>query len=836
MNDFDENSSSQPKQFGNSLPIKNRFLGKNETNLDNTSVISVDPKIDIMAKLLEENEIANNPSKASKLFGLNKNSKLFGGSKLSPEKKEFVFNEHLEGPVDKERVTQMIQKELNQIYVSCSDVKKLIQKGAEKNGFWAIKKERVHEMAELLEEDIEINDQNRKCEKRRGAEQRLTKIFKKVTCWITWILDKQKKVYIKKQQRFSEKIELRFSKGPALTSPEQKKEREWILNNPKIGLYFYCFLIFLGSLAVFIDRFIDCYDGSLTVYQEALKIGMNFAFGGKFAVIFVVDVMLVLMYRDILTLLRKISFIGKYFNVLLNEHVTLHKFCAYLLVLYATIHALGHLLGTFRRIIVVDGKALDELLPGKFSSPIYYTDLLFTTIPGITGILLLICLYGIFLSSFDFIKRRNFQIFGYGHALYIIFCILLYIHGAMGLFNNGLPFAVAYITPFFAIGLLHHAKKWFQFSFQSPILDVSFSAKNSVAYIKILKPKHFNVTPGQYLFLNVPSIALLQWHPFSICSVGENGVIKLMIKNAGDFTHMLLALLFKGKSDFIVENNLDVGTNKKFQEMYYDFLLKEDEIYKICMKEEYKKKLPNYPKIGLYGPISAPAVGAFNSKNVIFIGSGVGISPYLVFLDEYVNYLRKESKIRSEKKPMWDRGVLLNAYKTSKFLSELKVSVSGMQNERLEIFFKEFQKISFYYIARDCDQLSWITYYVLKLIKYNYNPEKLDIKLFLTTSKEKIRSVDNFLFWRALGKYQKIKEKTRFRTCIDFLTNLPMPVIYKRPEFEKYFEETRKNQKNAGDFFVYGCGPKPFLDSIQTACDKVNKGKDNKFVFFPEKF
>ena len=299
MNDFDENSSSQPKQFGNSLPIKNRFLGKNETNLDNTSVISVDPKIDIMAKLLEENEIANNPSKASKLFGLNKTSKLFGGSKLSPEKKEFVFNEHLEGPVDKERLTQMIQKELNQIYVSCSDVKKLIQKGAEKNGFWAIKKERVHEMAELLEEDIEINDQNRKCEKRRGAEQRLTKIFKKVTCWITWILDKQKKVYIKKQQRFSEKIELRFSKGPALIPLEQKKEREWILNNPKIGLYFYCFLIFLGSLAVFIDRFIDCYDGSLTVYQEALKIGMNFAFGGKFAVIFVVDVMLVLMYRDI---------------------------------------------------------------------------------------------------------------------------------------------------------------------------------------------------------------------------------------------------------------------------------------------------------------------------------------------------------------------------------------------------------------------------------------------------------------------------------------------------------------------------------------------------------
>ena len=308
-----------------------------------------------------------------------------------------------------------------------------------------------------------------------------------------------------------------------------------------------------------------------------------------------------------------------------------------------------------------------------------------------------------------------------------------------------------------------------------------------------------------------------------------------MIKNAGDFTNTFLALLFKGKSDYIVENNLDVGANKKFQEMYYDFLLKEDEIYKICMKDN-KKKLPNYPKIGIYGPISAPAVGAFNSKNVIFIGSGVGISPYLIFLDEYVNYLKKGSRLRSEKKPIWSRDLYFNAYKTSKFISELKISVSGVQNEKLEIFFKEFEKISLYYIARDCDQLSWITYYVLKLIKYNYNPAKLDIKLFLTTSKDNIKSMDNFMFWRALGKYQKIKEKSRIKSCIDFLTNLPMPVIYKRPEFDKYFEEMRKKEKALQDVFVYGCGPKPFLESIQKACDKVNKGKNNKFVFFPEKF
>lgn len=417
----------------------------------------------------------------------------------------------------------------------------------------------------------------------------------------------------------------------------------------------------------------------------------------------------------------------------------------------------------------------------------------------------------------------------------------------MSLFNNGRPYAVVWVTPFFAIGLFHHIKKWLQFRLNTPILDVSFSAKNSVAYIKILKPKYFDITPGQYLFLNVPSISYFQWHPFSICSVGGNGVLKLMIKNAGDFTNLFLADLFKAKSDYIIENNLEIGSNKKFQELFYDFLLKEVEIFKVVTKET-QKKLPKYPKIGIYGPISAPAVGSFNNRNVVFIGSGVGISPYLVFLDEYVNYLKKEIKFKNQninnsnidnKKTTWDRELFNDAYKTSKYLSEIRLSkIKGEQkkNEQLVIFFKEFEKMSFYYIARDSDQLSWITYYILKLIKYGYNPEKLDIKLFLTTSKDKITSIDNFLFWRALGKYQKLKENSRIKSCIDFLTNLPMHVVYKRPEFDKYFEESIRKQKSPKDFYVYGCGPKPFLDSIGKACDKVNSGSKAKFLFFPEKF
>lgn len=864
---------------------------------DHTSVISIDPKYGSLREhllqskepLFKENSdelflIRNTlPDKSSKIFPADRNSKLNLEAKPNsfkenaqkePFSADFSFK-NVSGPVDKESLTRIIQKELSQIHISCKDLKGLIQQGAEKSGFWCIKPHRVHELAELIEEDVDISDSLRKCERRQKAEGRLLKVFTRVFNALTLIIELKRRVFEKKRSVFapSSKENLLKPKETHYISINSRESStnsstfcERLVNSPRLMLFFCYFVLSLAAIGVFLYGFFMP-EHKFKKTCDFIGIGLQFAFAGKIGVLFIVDAMFFLMFRDVLTFLRKFRLFGKYFNVFLNEHVTLHKFCGYILAIFATIHAIGHLSGTFVKISQTqDLVALNSLTTvGKFDKIPTYSSLLFATIPGITGIIMLVIIYMIVLSSLEPIKRKYFQVFGYSHVLYLVFCVVLYVHGCMYLFNYGLPYAVAYVTPFLCVGLLHHLKKWWQLSLASRVIDVSFSAKNAVAYIKIQKPRGFNVTPGQYLFLNVPSIAYFQWHPFSICSIGENGVVKLMVKNAGDFTGLFLAQLFKAKSDFIVENNLEIGNNKKFQQLYYDFLLKEGEVFEIVSKnvkndEKLKenkgktirntqKTLPKYPKVGLYGPISAPAVGAFNNKNVVFIGSGVGISPYIVFLDEYINFLKRErsnrKKLRaSAQKNMetasFNRDIMLNAYKTSKFLSEIRLSKlqSEQKSEDLRIFFENFEKISFYYVARDCDQLTWLTFYVLKLIKYGYNREKLDIKLFLTTPKEQIKDLQSFLFWRALDKYQKKRDGARIKSCVDFLTNLPMQVIYKRPEFEKYFRESLRNQKVSKDFYVYACGPEGLLKSIAEACEKVNKveGKGAKFVFFPEKF
>lgn len=42
-----------------------------------------------------------------------------------------------------------------------------------------------------------------------------------------------------------------------------------------------------------------------------------------------------------------------------------------------------------------------------------------------------------------------------------------------------------------------------------------------VTHLLIERPPLFHYRPGDYLYLNVPSIALYEWHPFTISSAPE---------------------------------------------------------------------------------------------------------------------------------------------------------------------------------------------------------------------------------------------------------------------------------------------------------------------------
>ena len=63
----------------------------------------------------------------------------------------------------------------------------------------------------------------------------------------------------------------------------------------------------------------------------------------------------------------------------------------------------------------------------------------------------------------------------------------------------------------------------------------------------IERPKGFQFSVGQYVFINFPAISSWEWHPFSIASCTRSNKIKFIIKNAGVWTKKMVDLIAEYK-------------------------------------------------------------------------------------------------------------------------------------------------------------------------------------------------------------------------------------------------------------------------------------------------
>lgn len=63
---------------------------------------------------------------------------------------------------------------------------------------------------------------------------------------------------------------------------------------------------------------------------------------------------------------------------------------------------------------------------------------------------------------------------------------------------------------------------------------------SKVTHLVIKRPLHFDFHPGDYVFVNIPSIAKYEWHPFTISSAPEQeDYMWLHIRGVGQWTNRL---------------------------------------------------------------------------------------------------------------------------------------------------------------------------------------------------------------------------------------------------------------------------------------------------------
>ncbi|XP_059715529.1 NADPH oxidase 1 isoform X2 [Haemorhous mexicanus] len=317
----------------------------------------------------------------------------------------------------------------------------------------------------------------------------------------------------------------------------------------------------------------------------------------------------------------------------LDHNLTFHKLLGYTLALLTAVHTIAHLFnlerynqsqqGTDGSLPAVLSKM--HLQGSKWLNPIHSNQttveyVAFTTIPGLTGVIITLALILMVTSSTEFIRRNYFELFWYTHHLFLIYFAGLVIHGIAGLVRGQTEQSMAEVHPYHCAEYLtqreqnctHRCCKDPEFGsipaeswkwVLAPIILYVFErilrvwrAQQKVVVKKVvmhparvlelqMQKKGFCMEVGQYIFVNCPAISTLEWHPFTLTSAPEEDFFSIHIRAAGDWTERLIDI-------FQLET----------------------------------------PRVQVDGPFGTASEDVFQYKVAMLVGAGIGVTPFASIL------------------------------------------------------------------------------------------------------------------------------------------------------------------------------------------------------------
>ncbi|XP_023338172.1 NADPH oxidase 5 [Eurytemora carolleeae] len=162
---------------------------------------------------------------------------------------------------------------------------------------------------------------------------------------------------------------------------------------------------------------------------------------------------------------------------------------------------------------------------------------IFGLLPGLanpTGVALVIILSIMIICSMKWVRKSgNFEIFYWTHFLYLVFWLLVILHAP--------NFWKWFIGPC-CLFIIEKCLRFYNSLSEKgkSYVTTGVVLPSKVVNLVIKRPPNFSFKPGDYIFLNIPSIAYFEWHPFTISSAPEQAdTISLHIRAVGHWTNSL---------------------------------------------------------------------------------------------------------------------------------------------------------------------------------------------------------------------------------------------------------------------------------------------------------
>ncbi|EPY88506.1 dual oxidase 2 [Camelus ferus] len=327
---------------------------------------------------------------------------------------------------------------------------------------------------------------------------------------------------------------------------------------------------------------------------ETTFVGIILSRGTAASVSFMFSYILLTMCRNLITFLRE-TFLNRY--VPFDAAVDFHRWIAMAAVVLAILHSAGHVVNVyifsvsplsllaciFPSVFVNDGSKL----PQKF----YWW--FFQTVPGMTGVLLLLVLAIMYVFASHNFRRRSFRGFWLTHHLYILLYVLLIIHGSFALIQ--LPrFHIYFLVP----ALIYAGDKLVSLSRKKVEISVVKAEllPSGVTHLQFQRPQGFEYKSGQWVRIACLALGTNEYHPFTMTSAPHEDTLSLHIRAAGPWTTRLREIYSPQTGDS-------------------------------CAK---------YPKLYLDGPFGEGHQEWHKFEVSVLVGGGIGVTPFASILKDLV--------------------------------------------------------------------------------------------------------------------------------------------------------------------------------------------------------
>nr|CAB3473202.1 unnamed protein product [Digitaria exilis] len=242
-----------------------------------------------------------------------------------------------------------------------------------------------------------------------------------------------------------------------------------------------------------------------------------------------------------------------------DDNINFHKVIALAIAIASATHTLEHVLCDFPRVVSCPKEKFMEKL-GPFFNYVQPTwPILLTSIPGWTGILLILIMSFSFTLATHSFRRSvvklpspfhhlaGFNAFWYAHHLLVIAYILLVMHSYFIFLTKQWYKRTTWM--YLAVPVHFYAsersiRKIREKSYHVSIIKAAIYPGNVLSlYMK--KPPSFKYKSGMYMFVKCPEVSPFEWHPFSITSAPGDDYLSVHIRTLGDWTSELRNLFGK---------------------------------------------------------------------------------------------------------------------------------------------------------------------------------------------------------------------------------------------------------------------------------------------------